>query len=119
MNKNVFTYHYSAPENKEVQEIRKKYLPKQESKFEQLKRLDHNVQVAGMIEGFAVGIVGCLVFGAGLCLAMHIIGNNLLLGVFAAIVGAAAMLAAYPLYRRISGKLERCLHRESFSSQMS
>lgn len=37
---NTFTYKYSAKENKEVQEIRKKYLPQSESKLDELKRLD-------------------------------------------------------------------------------
>lgn len=100
----TFTYNYSAPENKEVREIRKKYLPKQESKFEELKRLDHDVQMAGTMESLIVGIVGCLAFGVGLCLAMHVIGDSFLLGVFADIVGVAAMIAAYPVYRHISGK---------------
>lgn len=104
MNKDVFTYSYSAPTNKEVQEIRKKYLPKTESKFEELKRLDHDVQAAGTTESLIVGIAGCLVFGVGLCLAMHIIGNSFLLGVFADIIGVAAMIAAFPLYRYISDK---------------
>lgn len=104
MNKDTFTYSYSAPENKEVQEIRNRYLPKQESKLEELRRLDHEVQMAGMMESLIVGIGGCLVFGVGLCLAMHIIGNSFLLGVFVDIIGAAAMIAAYPVYRYISAK---------------
>lgn len=99
-----FTYNYSAPENKEVQEIRRKYLPKQESKLEELKRLDRDVQQAGITESLSIGIGGCLVFGIGLCLAMHIIGNSFILGVTIGIVGTAAMIAAYPVYRRISGK---------------
>ena len=31
---NTFSYEYSAKENKEIQEIRKKYLPQSESKLE-------------------------------------------------------------------------------------
>ena len=100
----TFTYNYSAPENKEVREIRKKYLPKAEGKLEELKRLDRNVQLAGTMESLIVGISGYLVFGVGLCLAMHIIGNSFALGVVADIVGVAAMIAAYPVYRHISGK---------------
>ena len=102
--KSTFSYRYSAVENKEVQEIRQKYLPKQESKLEELKRLDRDVQAAGMIESLSVGIVGCLIFGVGLCLAMHVIGNSFLLGIFAGILGAATMIAAFPLYRHISEK---------------
>ena len=104
MNKDIFIYSYSASTNREVQEIRKKYLPKEESKFEELKRLDRDVQLAGTTEGLIIGITGCLVFGLGLCLAMHIIGGGLLLGVFADIIGVAAMIAAFPLYRHISEK---------------
>ncbi|MBO5198182.1 MAG: hypothetical protein J6B85_06645 [Lachnospiraceae bacterium] len=110
MDKNItFTYNYSAPENKEVQEIRKKYLPKQESKLEELKRLDRDVQLAGTTEGLIVGIGGCLVFGVGMCLAMHIIGNSFLLGVLADIIGTAVMIAAFPLYRHISEKTKERL----------
>lgn len=109
MNKDVFIYSYSAPTNKEVQEIRKKYLPKAESKFEELKRLDRDVQATGTTESLIVGIAGCLMFGVGLCLAMHIIGNSFLLGVFADIIGVAAMVAAYPVYRHISGKTKERL----------
>lgn len=47
---NTFSYKYSAVENKEIQEIRKKYLPQSESKLEELKRLDMQVQNAGMAE---------------------------------------------------------------------
>lgn len=43
----AFIYSYCAPENEEVQRIRKKYLPPQETKFDELKRLDRDVQRAG------------------------------------------------------------------------
>ena len=36
----TFTYQYSAEKNKEVENIRSKYLPKEENKFERLKHLD-------------------------------------------------------------------------------
>lgn len=44
---NTFSYKYSAVENKEIQEIRKKYLPQNESKLEELKRLDMQAQMPG------------------------------------------------------------------------
>jgi len=46
----TFIYSYSAKENKEVQEIRKKYLPQEESKLDELRRLDSAVQTSGMME---------------------------------------------------------------------
>ena len=99
----TFSYRYSAQENKEVQEIRKKYLPKSESKLEELKRLDRQVQSSGLIEGLSAGIGGLLVFGLGMCFSMQVLGNGIIfmiLGVLIGIIGAALMAVAYPVYRR-------------------
>lgn len=101
---NTFSYKYSAKENTEVQAIRKKYLPKSESKLEELKRLDETVQASGMVESLCAGIGGALIFGLGLCLAMQVIGSGLvmmIIGVLIGIVGMAGMLVAYPVYRKV------------------
>lgn len=101
---NTFSYKYSAKENAEVQAIRKKYLPKRESKLEELKRLDETVQASGMVESLCAGIGGALIFGLGLCLAMQVIGSGLvmmIIGVLIGIVGMAGMLVAYPVYRKV------------------
>ena len=99
----TFHYKYSAPENKEIQEIRQKYLPKSESKLDELKRLDAQVQNSGMTESLCVGIVGCLIFGLGMCMAMQVLGSSIatmLLGVLIGLAGMIAMLMAYPVWRR-------------------
>lgn len=102
MNKEVtFSYNYSAKENKEVQEIRKRYLPQEESKLDELKRLDRCVQDSGVMESLIVGIGGMLLFGLGMCLAMEVIGNSVILGILLGLVGAVGMFAAYPVYRKI------------------
>ena len=104
MQKDIFTYNYSAKENAEVQAIRKKYLPKNESKLEELKRLDETVQASGMVESLSAGIGGALIFGLGMCLAMQVIGSGLIMmivGILIGIVGMAGMLVAYPLYRKV------------------
>lgn len=104
---NTFSYKYSAKENREVQEIRKKYLPQNENKLDELKRLDYTVQTAGMIESLCAGIGGALIFGLGLCLVMQVIGNGLffmVLGVLLGIIGMVSILIAYPVYRKISQK---------------
>lgn len=101
---NTFSYKYSAKENAEVQAIRKKYLPKSESKLEELKRLDETVQASGMVESLCAGIGGALIFGLGLCLAMQVIGSGLvmmIIGVLIGIVGMAGMLVAYPVYCKV------------------
>lgn len=95
----VFRYSYSAKQNEEVQAIRSKYLPKPESKLDELKRLDRCVHSAGMAQSLAIGIIGCVIFGLGMCLAMQVIGESVALGAFIGAWGMAAMAAAYPVYR--------------------
>lgn len=97
---NSFSYTYSAPCNQEVLNIRKKYLPRAESKLEELKRLDKTVQNSGVMESLCAGIGGCLLFGLGLCLAMEVIGHAVWLGMILGLIGAAGMLAAFPVYRK-------------------
>lgn len=105
MNKEVtFCYNYSAKENKEVQEIRKRYLPQEESKLDELKRLDRCVQDSGVMESLIVGIGGMLIFGLGMCLAMEVIGNSMIWGILLGLVGATGMFAAYPVYRSVFKK---------------
>ena len=54
---NSFYYKYSAEENKEIEEIRKKYLPVVESKVDELKRLDAQVQNSGVAAALCIGVV--------------------------------------------------------------
>ena len=109
---NTFSYKYSAVENKEIQEIRKRYLPQSESKLEELKRLDMQVQNAGMVESLCIGIISSLVFGLGMCLAMQIIGTGIgmmVLGIVIGIIGMAGILVAYPVCRRKQRKAKENL----------
>ena len=104
MNENAFSYTYTATCNQEVLNIRKKYLPKEETKLEELKRLDSLVQNSGVTESLCAGIGGCLIFGLGLCLAMEVIGQMIWLGVILGLVGTVGMLAAFPVYRKFFNK---------------
>ena len=104
MENNTFSYNYSAVRNKEVESIRRKYMPHEESKLERLKKLDSKVQSAGMIESLCLGIVGALVFGVGMCFGLDALKGADFLAFLFGIVGTAMMLPAYPLYKRISKK---------------
>lgn len=95
----VFRYCYSAKQNEEVRAIRDKYLPRSESKLEELRRLDHCVHSAGMAQSLAIGLAGCIIFGLGMCFAMQVIGESVALGAFIGMWGVTAMAAAYPVYR--------------------
>ncbi|MBQ7975638.1 MAG: hypothetical protein IJ300_08145 [Clostridia bacterium] len=112
MNQETFIYRYSAKQNSEVLAIRKKYLPCEESKYDELKRLDNTVQNSGIIEALSTGIGGMLVFGLGMCLVMKVLGSGVLivgLGVAVGILGMIMMLSAYPLYRKIFAKTKTAI----------
>ena len=44
-----FKYTYSAPQQEEIKRIREKYLPGEEDKMEQLRRLDHSATSKGCL----------------------------------------------------------------------
>ena len=104
MENNVFNYRYSATQNKEVERIRERYLPKEESKLDTLRRLDRRVQGAGTLTGLIVGIAGCLLFGIGMCYGLDVFAGADIWTLLFCILGAAVMLPAYPLYRLIAKK---------------
>ncbi|MBQ8381291.1 MAG: dihydropteridine reductase [Clostridia bacterium] len=108
MEKNeTFTYKYSAKENEEAESIRRKYLPKEESKLETLKRLDAAVSRPANIFAFVFGSISAIIMGAGMSLIMteigEIIGMNapLVPGIIIGIVGMIMALVNYPIYNSI------------------
>ncbi|MBQ8879791.1 MAG: hypothetical protein IJY69_02990 [Clostridia bacterium] len=103
--KNInFNYTYSAARNKEVESIRRKYMPEEESKLERLKKLDLRVQTAGTVESLCFGIVGALVFGIGMCFFLAVFAGEAWLSALFIIIGSLIMIPAYPIYRRIARK---------------
>ena len=103
-NSNVFNYQYSAKQNREVEHIRRKYLPKEENKMETLRKLDARVQMAGTIPSLCIGIVGALVFGLGMCFFLDVFVGEVWLTALLMVLGANIMIPAYPIYRRIARK---------------
>ena len=115
MENNAFSYNYSAARNKEVESIRRKYMPREESKLERLKKLDLRVQMAGTIESLCFGIVGALVFGVGLCFFLNVFEGGTWLSALFMIIGSLIMVPAYPIYRRIARKTKTELTPEILS----
>lgn len=109
---NTFQYTYSAKEQSEVEAIRKKYLPREESKMERLRRLDRSASHKARAWALSFGIVGALILGAGMSLFMsdlgtmlHMHGNlAMLVGIVAGIIGMALVALAYPVYNRVLQK---------------
>ena len=109
MDNHSFEYTYSAEQQKEVEEIRKKYLPKEEDKMEQLRKLHAIPTQKAQAASLAVGIVGALIMGTGMSLAMTDIGAELgslamVLGIVAGVAGMVLAALAYPAYNRVLKK---------------
>lgn len=108
-NKENFSYTYSAQQRKEVEAIRNKYMPQQEDKMEQLRRLHAIPTQKAQAASLAVGIIGALIMGTGMSLAMTDIGTVLgglamVLGIAVGIAGMVLVALAYPLYNRVLKK---------------
>ena len=87
-NKGTFNYTYSAKEQEEIKAIREKYSKPVESedKMAQLRRLDASVSQKATMVSLVFGVIGTLILGMGMSLAMTEIGKAIGLG------GGMAML---------------------------
>jgi uncharacterized membrane protein YccF (DUF307 family) len=108
-NNEYFSFTYSAEQQKEVEAIRRKYIPKEEDKMEQLRRLHAIPTQKAQTASLAVGIIGALIMGTGMSLAMTDIGAALgslamIIGIAVGLVGMALIALAYPLYNRVLRK---------------
>ncbi len=104
-----FSYTYSAAEQQEVERIRKKYLPQEENKMERLRRLHAIPTQKAQAWSIALGVIGALIMGTGMSLAMTDLGAALgelalLLGMLIGIVGILLVALAYPVYNRVLRK---------------
>lgn len=103
-NNEAFEYTYSAPQQEEIRQIREKYLPKEEDKLEQLRRLDRRASAKGTKRSILLGGIGALVMGTGMSCCMVWTDTLLIPGIILGILGMIAVAAAYPLYAHITKK---------------
>lgn len=106
MENQSFEYTYSAAQQKEVEAIRKKYLPKEEDKMEQLRKLHAIPTQKAQAASLAVGVVGALIMGTGMSLCLTDIGAalgsfSMVLGIAAGVAGMVLVALAYPTYNRV------------------
>ena len=101
-----FELTYSAEQQREVERIRNKYLPKEESKMEKLIRLDKQAELPGMITSLPLGILGSLILGVGMCCVL--VWNSsvevFIAGIVIGLVGMMIAGIAYPTYKKITKK---------------
>lgn len=108
-NKEIFQYTYSAKEQEELRRIRSKYMPKEETKMEQLRRLDASVSQKATMLSLLVGLAGTLVLGLGMSLAMTELGTMfgkmaMAAGCIVGVIGIGLIAIAYPSYNRVLKK---------------
>lgn len=104
----TFRYTYSAKQQEEIQNIRKKYAAPEEDKMEQLRRLDAGVTKKATGFSLIIGLIGTLLLGLGMSLVMTEIGaalhlsqnRGMFLGILIGIAGMVLVALAYPVYVR-------------------
>lgn len=109
MDNHAFEYTYSGQRQQEVEAIRRKYLPKEEDKMDQLRRLHAIPTRKAQTASLVVGILGALLLGTGMSLCMTDIGAVLghlamVLGISVGLGGIVLTALAYPVYNRVLKK---------------
>ena len=112
-----FKYTYSAKEQDEIKRIREKYTDERdekESKLDRLVSLDERATRRAQTASIVLGIIGTLLLGSGMSLAMTelavILGKyshlSMLIGILIGVTGIVIIALAYPVYN-VSLKRER------------
>lgn len=108
MSEQQFRYTYSAPtesERREIEAIQKQYAPANsaDDKMARLRRLNARVRNISVCIGLSLGVVGLLLFGAGMSFTLA--WDNYLAGILTSVAGIAVMAAAKPIYKAV---LKKC-----------
>lgn len=107
---NKFSYTYTAPteeERKEIESIRRGYAPEErkQTDLNKLRSLDKKVKKLPMVLSITIGIIGTLIFGLGICMALE--WNLLLWGIVVGIIGCIPVGLAHPLYKWILARQKK------------
>ncbi|MBR7163049.1 MAG: dihydropteridine reductase [Clostridia bacterium] len=80
---------------------------KPESKVSALKKLDQKVKRPAEIFAYTYGIIGSLILGTGMSLAMNVIGNfagQMIVGIVVGLIGIFMMATNHIFYKKILAK---------------
>ena len=105
-NNRSFEYTYCAERQQEIEAIRKKYLPREEDKMEQLRKLHHSATQKAQTAAIAIGVIGALILGTGMSIVMTEIGilfgaYSMIFGIVTGLVGLIMVATAYPVYNKV------------------
>jgi len=98
----AFEFDYSAKKQKEIEEIKKKYLPKEEDKMETLRKLDRSAEQKGTMYSVIVGTIGTMLLGIGMSITMTGAAAYMVLGIIIGLVGIAVLVPAYPIFKKVT-----------------
>lgn len=109
-NKDKFEFTYAAPseqERREIESIKRQYMPasKKENKFDELRDLNKKVVQPPSIIGLTVGILGTLIMGTGMAMALEL--GIMVWGIIVGVIGLAIAAVAYPIYKAVLGRNKR------------
>ena len=96
-----FKYTYSASTNEEVRKIREKYISDKnpETNLEKIKRLDKEALRRGTIVSLVIGIISCLILGAGMSCVL--VWEMMAIGIVIGIIGMIGVFLTHPIYQHI------------------
>jgi hypothetical protein len=108
-NKEGFSFTYSAQQQKEIEAIRKKYLPKEVDKMEELRGLQRIPGRKATQAALTLGLAGALILGTGMSLVLTELGAPLgglalVIGIVVGVLGMTLAALAYPVYNRVLRK---------------
>lgn len=108
MNKNEkFVFNYSAKQQKEVEQIREKYIQKKENKLDEMRKLDGAVSRKATTITITVGIIYTLILGIGMCCTTVWQDTMFIPGIIIGTIGIIGIGTTVPMYNHIIKK-ERC-----------
>lgn len=85
-----------------AQKIRTQYMEKENSQLDELRKLDAKVKRPANIFAYIFGTVGSLVLGTGMCFAMEVIGDHMMIpGIIIGLLGILMVSINYPIYKKI------------------
>ena len=92
-----------------AQKIRAQYMEKESTELDALRRLDASVTQTAQIVSLILGVIGTLILGFGMSLAMTDIAHTLglhgnlamVIGIVIGVVGGVLAGVAYPVYNAI------------------
>lgn len=89
-------------EQKYIKNVVEQYKKKENTKLEELKALDKKAKRTANTFAYIFGILGSLVLGFGMCVAMKVIlAEYMYLGIIIGLIGILMVSVNYPIYKRL------------------